>query len=270
MTIQHPALPDSQQTLSWWQVQPLSHSEVHHFSIGPLSVYIQRQADEWLLASRTLASTGESSAVDTERLQELPPELEVTRYVFKQAPQQFQLKPKSLDRPVVVKTENPVQVPPGESVTFFISSPICISVDLPELALTLQEFPTQQLSDTWFGPSTQVGTLCYAARTHARNNRQDVPLRAHRAVTPVTVNNQTSSFLAIKKLSIPVPLLAIYGTQEGTLWTDPVVLTQVQNEPMISLAIDKTPPTGELISASRESSTKNGLLRAFSNIFAIS
>lgn len=255
---------------AWWHPIDMTTGECWRLAAGTLAIYVRHQADEWLVATKQLEDIQENFKVEREALPNMPDDVTPTRYVFRTAPAQLRLTPKSLDRPVVVKTDQPVQVPPGESITFYISSPVCVSIELPEVPMTLQEVPTLQLSDTWFGPSTREGELCYGTRTHARNTRGEVPLRPHRAVTPVTVSNQTATFLAIKKLSIPVPMLAIYGADDGTLWTDPVVLTQLQDNSMISFAIGKDQPTGEKLSAPRLNMNKGGLMRAFSSIFAIS
>lgn len=254
----------------WWQPLDMSIDECWRFAVGTLAVYTQYRADQWLVATEALTDAPENFRVSRERLTQWPQSVTASRFVFREAPHRLRLTPKSLDRPVVVKTEQPVQVPPGESIVFYISAPVCVSVELPQLPLTLQETPTLQLSDTWFGPSTQAGTLCYAATTHARNSRDDLPLRPHRAVTPVTVNNHTDGFLAIKKLSIPVPALAIYAAADGSMWTDPVVLTQLQDHSMVSFAIGKEKPAGELLAPAREDATKGGLIKAFSSIFALS
>lgn len=254
----------------WWQPTDMRPGECWHLGVGTLSVYVQYRADQWLIATKEHPDNQENYAVIRERLEQLPEDVTASRFVFRQAPNRLRLVPRSLDRPVVVKTEQPVQVPPGENIVFYISSPVCVSVELPQQPLVLQETPTLQLSDTWFGPSTQVGAMCYAARTHARNSRADVPLRPHRAVTPVTVSNRTEGFLAIERLSIPVPLLALYGAADGSLWTDPVILTQLQDHSMISFAVGKDKPDGELISPAREDSGRGGLIKAISSIFAIS
>lgn len=264
-------LPETPATLApWWHPAGFENGECRQFTIGTLTIFAQRMADQWLLASCELENKVDNFEVAQESLDSMPDHVKPTRYIFRKAPTQLRLTPRSLDRPVVVKTDQPVQVPPGESITFFISAPVCVNIELPEQAIALQEIATLQLSDTWFGPSTQTGTLSYAARTHARNSRAEVPLRPHRAVTPVTINNQADTFLAITKLSIPVPFLAVYGADDGTLWTDPVVLTRTAGSPLINFAIGKEPPIGHLITSARTPVSKGGLIRAFTSIFAIS
>ncbi len=251
----------------WWHPQDLALGDCWHIGVGTLSVYVQRLADQWLVATKQLADTEEHYRVLKEQLAQLPEGSKPTRFVFKNAPSQVCLTPKPLDRPVVVKTTQRVQVPPGESITFFISAPICVNVGLPALSMTLQEPASLRLSDTWFGPNTQVGELCYAAKTHARNTRAEVPLRPHRAVTPVTISNEADQFLSIEKLSIPVPYLAVYGASDGTLWTDPVMLTHHQGSPLVNFTIGKERPAGELLTPPRITPPRGGLVRAFTNIF---
>lgn len=264
-------LPETPAALApWWHPVDFGDGECRHFTIGTLAIFAQRHSDRWLIASRQLENVAENFQVAQEVLDDMPGDIKPTRYVFREAPRQLRMTPRSLDRPVVVRTDQAVQVPPGESITFFISAPVCVNVELPEHAITLQEIATLRLSDTWFGPSTQTGTLCYAARTHARNSRAEVPLRPHRAVTPVTINNQADTSLAIKKLSIPVPFLAVYGAEDGTLWTDPVVLTRTAGSPLINFAIGREAPTGQLVTAARTPVSKGGLIRAFTSILAIS
>ncbi len=264
-------MPEAPAALApWWHPTEFEEGECRHYTIGTLTIVAQRHADRWLLASRQLQNVTDNFQVALEVLDDMPGNIRPTRYVFRQAPRVLRMTPRSLDRPVVVKTDQPVQVPPGESITFFISAPVYVNVELPEQNIALQEIATLRLSDTWFGPSTQTGSLCYAARTHARNSRDEVPLRPHRAVTPVTINNQADTSLAIRKLSIPVPFLAVYGADDGTLWTDPVALTRTAGNPLINFAIGTEPPIGQLITAARTPVSKGGLIRAFTSIFAVS
>jgi hypothetical protein len=202
----------------------------------------------------------------------IPDGLKVSRYVFRKSPASLCLKPRSLERPVVVKTTQPVQVPPGENITFFISAPVCVSIELVKPHMVLQEVPVLRLSDTWFGPSTRIGELCYAAKTHARNSKDDVPLRPHRAVTPVIIHNRSDELLAIEKLSIPVPYLAIYGLSDGTLWTDPVSLEHIAGNQLATLKIGRNLPAGvtaaDRLALPRTPLQKGGLVRAFTSIFS--
>jgi hypothetical protein len=263
---------DNEELLPWWQPARLEVGQSWHYAVGPLSVYLQRREGEWLLACEQQEDLPEYYRVLSSEVAAIPDSLNTTRFVFQRSPAEFLLRPRLLDRPVVVKTNQPVSVPAGEKVTFYISSPVCVNVELTEPQVVLQESQTIRLSDTWFGPTTRVGELCYAAKTHARNNREDVPLRPHRAITPVTIQNSSETMLAIEKLSIPVPLLAVYGMAEGSLWTDPVSLEHTGASALANVKIEKNFPAGvtadNRLAAARAPVQKGALVRAFANIFA--
>lgn len=253
---------------SWWETINLDIGEGWRCGIGPLAVYLQRHADEWLLAWEAEPESQEHKRVSSEAITAFPDPLTPSRYVFRNSPTSFCLKPRLQDRPVVVRTTQPVQVPPGENVTFYISSPVCVSIELGEEKIRLQELPTVQLSDTWFGPSTREGELCYAAKTQARNNKSEVPLRSHRAVTPVTLHNKSDAMLAIEKLSIPLPFLAVYGQLDGSLWTDPVFLEHHGEDQLATLKIGSKPAGAIPLSPARIPVQKNKVVRAIINLFS--
>ncbi len=251
----------------WWRPLEAGVGEGWQLAIGPLTLFIQRLSDQWMVASRRTEGTQEPDVFSIVRTVSVPEDLNPARFVFRQTSSRLELRPKLLDRSMVVRTSHPVRVPPGESITFYISSPVCVSVMLPDQQIELQELMTMRLSDTWFGPSTQLGSLCYAARTLARMSRNEVPPRAHRAVTPVTITNQAVGFLAIDKISIPLPHLAVYANDQHALWTDPVELTHVQGNPLTNFTVGKPVAGHQQLSPARVNLPKGGLVRAFAHIF---
>lgn len=273
------ATPDSK-LKAWWHPRKLDAGQLWHCTIGPLSVFVCRQEQEWSLAWEQTEDLAESTHCESESAEQIPEHLVSSRYVFDQSPESFCLRPRLLDRPLVVKTRQPVRIPAKQKTTFYISSPVTVAVLLqkpepkqksglvqgPELLLEV--LPTLRLSDTWFGPSTQEGELCYAARTHARHSREELPLRAHRAVTPVTIENRSSEWLTIDKLSIPLPCLAVYGSPEDALWTDPISLLHTDDNQLANLIVGPVPEGLERLSPAQEMAQRNGLVRAFTSIFS--
>lgn len=254
----------------WWKPVHLAEGQCWRYAVGPLSIYLQRHGSEWWLASESRGGTEDQFRLESGEVPGIPEGLKYSRYAFSRPPESFRLKPRLLDRPVVVRTNQAVNIPVGQKITFFISTPICIEVELQDLIL--QEIPVLRLSDTWFGPSTRVGELCYAARTQARNTRSEVPLRPHRAVTPVTVHNRSEQMMAIDKISLPVPFLSVYGRSDGTLWTAPLTLEHVGGEALAKVNIGDQPPEGvspgDWLSPARDVPKKGGLVRAFVDIFS--
>jgi hypothetical protein len=63
--------------------------------------------------------------------------------------------------------------------------------------------PTHRPSDTWFGPTTMTGELCYAIRTSVRLNLENLPARPGRAISVVQVKNQSRTDLKVEKPRVP-------------------------------------------------------------------
>lgn len=255
----------------WWQPVSLNEDDCYSYAIGPLTLYLKRLPQEWHVAFDRQDESEEIFRVLHQAAVCMPPGLKTHRYIYRQSPDTFLLKPVLPDRPLVVRTRQPVNIPDGGQATFYISCPVSVQVTLTGAGNLLQEIPVLRLSDTWFGPSTQVGELCYATKTQARHDKAEVPLRPHRAVTPVTIINHSGDMLTIEKLSIPVPLLAVYGAKDGTLWTDAITLEHDGEHALARLSFAGTHPEGlsatDRLSAPRISGGKHGLVRAFANIF---
>jgi hypothetical protein len=91
-------------------------------------------------------------------------------------------------------------------------------------------------------------------------------------VTPVRVRNEASSLLPIEKLSLPVPLLAVYGEPRTGLWTEEVRLTRAADSDLAALRVipgrPAMAPGAERLSGPRTEPGRGGLVRAFSDLFS--
>lgn len=264
-------MTDANSLSQWWQPQKLALDECYQATIGPLTLYLKRRQQEWLVSSEYSGDPDSAYRLQLTQASCLPELLASQRFIFRHSPAGFCLKPKLLDRPVVIKTRQSVSIPPGEQSVFYISSPLRVELVLQDPELTLFSLPIQRLSDTWFGANTQHGELCYADKTHARHSLAEIPARPHRAVTPITIENHSTHMLTIDKLSIPLPYLALYGADDGSLWTDPITL---QHENLNSLArfqLNKQLPrdltSRHQLAAPVHTPDKHGLVRAFTGIF---
>ncbi len=256
---------------AWWLPVELDIDSCRNVNIGSLSLYFKRQQQQWLLAYERANAVSDRELFSSSAMLCMPEQLKAERYIFRQSTAAFCLTPVLLDRPVVVKTLQPVHIPPGEQTTLYISSPLSVRVSLQQPEYLLQEIAVIRLSDTWFGPSTQLGELCYADKTQARYNKEEVPLRPHRAITPVMIQNSSKQILSLSKISIPVPYLAVYSADDGNLWTDPITLLHESPQSLTRFktgtlsAHDASGVT--LISSARAVPEKHNLIRAFTHIF---
>jgi hypothetical protein len=282
----------------WWGETALGVGDVARAIVGPLTVWGRRRAFDWSIATK---GGGDGQAGEAERGRvvpegALPDDAAIQRFSFAEAPGALLLRPALADRPVVVRPEHPLAVPSGERVTLFVSTPVWVVVSVgrpsrgstsrrrgrrppapePERAASIEdvrllELPSYRLSDTWFGPSTFVGELCYASRTAGRLALDELPVRPHRAVTPVIIDNRAPSALVVQRLLVPIPSLALYTDVDGTLWTQGVTLTrESEGDTAITRVDNASQGAGgkrlERLAEPRTTAT-TGVVRAFSRLF---
>ncbi len=257
----------------WWGHFRVSEGHTARWTVGPLVLYIQRLASEWQIDYLQDPLEQEQADRWDVTLGAAPPaeRKNVERFVFRRTAPRVDIQPVLLDRPVVSRPAVPLHILPREEVTVFVSSPVCVRINVHEPAVTLRDVPIQRLSDTWFGPNTREGELAYATRTSARVNQDDLPLRISRAVTPVLVRNRAEAALLVERLSLPVPFLSLYAGADDALWTESVVLDRESDSEMAKMEIEEAPP-GQIrrpskIAEPREAAEKGMLVRAFSAFF---
>ncbi len=257
----------------WWGEFRFSPGQTRCWRFGPLTLSVQRLAHEWQLFHQVREDWVESDyevEVDAAAAP-LGGDAALDRFVCRGTSKALQVLPGLADRPVVTRPATPVHLPSGEEVTFYVSSPVWIRLGIPSPLRWLLELPLQRPSDTWFGPSTREGELCYAARTSARLQLEEIPLRPHRALTPVSILNQGDEPLLLERLKLPVPCLSLYGSADGLLWTESLSIIREQDLRMAALRIGKGPPspagTARLVSEAREPVEQGILVRALHAIF---
>jgi hypothetical protein len=260
-----------QQAPDWWGDITLEPGKVACCSVGPLTLTLRLLGSEWHIASRRVAIDPDHSHAHLELSDSDPlADSEFQRLVFSTAVTQAYLNPALADRPVVSRPSQPLLVAPGQQVTVYVHAPLWVQIRRSAESKPLLDIPVAQLSDTWFGASTREGELCYASRTQGRLQLDSIPLRPHRAVTPVHLHNDASDALKLEKLNLPEPYLALYAADNG-LWTDAVELVRNSAGEMAPVQVTSgVPPqavNGRLVCAPRKTTEKGGLLSSFTALF---
>lgn len=209
----------------WWGEFKLPANSMGCWHVGPLQLWVQRLASEWRVAWRAGEELMQPVAEVKLPLPLQAPEsgMTVARFSFRDTDQPLRLIPTLADRPVVVRPDMPLYIPSGETITLFVSTTLWVRIFVGHAA-PLTEIPTLRPSDTWFGPNTRSGEMCYASRTLAHTSIKDVVPRPHRAITPVQIRNHAADALAVERLSVPVPLLTLSVNERGHFWTQSVTL----------------------------------------------
>jgi len=271
----------------WWGTAALEMDTGGEWHVGPSTLWVYRSSYDWRVIVRPSTDpktadpmaqrSGRQVPVEEETmtpvLESDDDDLVTQRFSVQDTGEEIALLPALADRPVVVRPEHPLSVLPNEAVTLYLSTPLWVRIELVETERRLTEVPSHRMSDTWFGPSTREGTLCYATRTAGRLRLDRLPLRLHRALTPLTVHNQTDESLALERIQLPVPHLSVYGTSDDVLWTDPVRMAHRSTDEGAAVDIREGPPEdraeADLLQPPREEK-KHGLFTStFSAVGAL-
>lgn len=223
MTEQSRAVESSDGDGQWWGEFSLPFEQWSSWQISLLRLSVWRSKLEWQFAWRR-----DSDPLSTETSFCLgdgsPPDLqtcEQARYILSDRNYRLNLTLHLADRSMVARPEVPVYVPVGEKAVLYVSTGIWVQALAGSKQLL--DIPVLRPSDTWFGPNTREGELCYFSFTRARTTSMEGVSYPHRATTPVTVLNKGSGLLKIERLRVPSPLLGLYVNEAGQMVTDALV-----------------------------------------------
>ena len=229
-------------TTSWWGKFRLGEDEIGRWRVGPLDLWVRRTALDWRYGARRGEDPLESTLsirvpAAQDDLEALPEEL--ARFGYAGTEETLELVPALADRPVVARPAVPFFVPPGQKVDLFVSTPVWIRLRAGKDELA--QVPCTRPSDTWFGSNTR-GLLAYAMRTFLRRSLDAVPQRPHRAVTWLSVKNDSDHPLALERLSLPAPQLSLFSSPSGALWTEHVRIKSGDDGEVAEVTLGKGAP----------------------------
>lgn len=257
----------------WWGGYELKDGEWGLWQIGPLRLWAVLARTELRVETHN-AGDPQASDLRIDRPSPAPAGVEgrkIMRFSFRKPPPKLLIAPLLADRSIVSMPDYPFYIPAGEEATLYISSPLWLRLAAGNEPIALAEIPVFRPSDTWFGPSTREGELAYSSHTRARLQLEDVPVRPHRATTPVRIRNRGGDALLLERLSLPVPYLSLYCADNGSLWTQAVTLERHSGGALTELRIDEVPfpgTEGERLAGPRLEAQKSVMVRAFTALFS--
>jgi len=258
----------------WFGEFDLPVNQTLHWSVGPMAFWIHHNDMEWRLFNE---DAGDLYDTRTElvRREEVQDELannRIQRFVMAGGSPILHLGLLLPDRPIISRPVSPVSIPPNESVCFYLSYPLWVSVSVGQPARKLTEFPSHRLSDTWFGPNTREGSLCYATRSRCRLSLADHTNVPNRAITPLLIRNLGKDALTLEKVLLPVSTLSLYRADESALlWTQSVTMVRQPDGETAALQLGSGAPSeagpAVQVAGPRELPQRNAVIRAFSALF---
>ncbi len=229
----------------WWGEFPFEAGAWGHWQIGPLALWVGRTEHDWQIAYLQDGDAFRDEChfdlpVDLQRLP-LPSDAKKHRVGYATTPGTLVLRPMLADRAVVARPESTFSIPSRQKISVFVSTSVWARLACGPQKEQLLEVPTWRSSDTWFGDN-RSGFLCYATRTTMRLDVDELPLRPHRAVTPIVIDNQGEDTLTIERISLPIPNLSVFASPGGALWTERLHLTRKEDAELAQVHIDRNSP----------------------------
>ena len=259
----------------WWGDYSLALAETACWRLGELALWGTRSETEWSFLYRHEAGSAENRGEVDLTARIAPPvvgEEGVTgrRFAFRATTDSCNLLPALPDRPLVVRLESELTIPPGEAVTVFMGLPLWVQFATKSGGVHLLDLPLTRVSDTWFGQLTGAGELCYASRTTARQDLAKLPPTSTRARAAVRIENRVSSTLSLETLLLPVGNLSLFAEEGGRLWTEAVTLVHEEEGESAALELGEGPPRqasrAELLNGPRRVARKRITLHVFGNL----
>lgn len=257
----------------WWGDFEFSLDETKTLQLGPLRMWLHRQADEWRM--HTLRGTDPFSPAFLKLgpgdITEIDVDVTSRRFAFGQSPERIRLSPKMPDRPMVVRPDALLSIPPGATIELFVSHPLWLEVVFGNPPLARENVTIFQSTDSWFGPSPTVGELCYASRSSLCAEFTQLVLRPHRVITKLRVINRGDTSLDIERIKIPLRHLSVFADENALLWTETVTLVRGDTNDLTSMRILEGPPdqakNADCLCASQVRPDSNLMERAMQALF---
>jgi hypothetical protein len=232
-------------SLAWWGTYHIAEGHGGIWEIGPLVLTVERRAREWRvswqqdakgdgIASRCAVTCPVPAA-------SLPPTNQAARFAASATTRALRLEPALPDRQIVARPELPLSLLGGEDVSLFVSIPLSVRV-FASGDRRVVDVPSLRLQDTWFGPSTRVGELCYATKTRARLHAAELAVCPHLAICRVRLANHAESPLVVDRLSLPVHLLDLWAHRDRGLWTRAIEVERAADGSLASVRLGDGPP----------------------------
>ena len=257
----------------WWGVFSFTEQQKRYWSIGERKIIMQRLACEW----NTWNIETENESIELPLYGEYSPiepldDEHLDRHLQTNTDENIKVLPALADRSVVTRPNVPLRLLGGEKTRLYVSTPLWFkALTLPNES-TLIDVPFWRPSDSWFGPSTREGEMCYAKFTDARLQLNRLEQRSHRAITPVVIHNKHKEPLLIERLNLPVPLLSLYQHMDKGLWTEAVNVTREEDDDKVELILEKQAPSevhnAIKVTGPRIDSEKHTFIRSLGSLFA--
>lgn len=236
-------------------------------------LYIQRQAQQWLLCQSQIVSPQCSlqNKLHIEHNATIPADTtDAQRWVNAEQESTLRIVPCMADKSLVVQPESTLIIPVGRKPALYLSLPIMYQIFIGQNKKPFHEFFIETMPLTWFGSNTRRGELCYQSKSPVALELTDLPQAPHRVLMELRIHNRDSENLKVEKINLPALYLPIYRVDGEVFWTSPLTIVNEKLTDELSLSYGKGVPGRhqklELVSQPRLRSEARTFMRALEAI----
>ncbi|MCA9537061.1 MAG: hypothetical protein KC593_25440 [Myxococcales bacterium] len=214
----------------WWGSHDIPSGGRLELTLGPLTLWVSRFEREWRVGAvrddDTLRSGAAVTLFDGREPVERPDDTAWDRFAQRETAGSVTLTPGLMDRAFVVRPYAKLHLLPTQEVVVYVTTPLVVRITDEQAAAPMVDVPVTRPSETWYGADTMNGSVCYAGRTHARLQPEQLERRASRATTAIRFVNRSEEPHWVEHLYVPVTRMALWeDPTTGALLTDAITVT---------------------------------------------
>jgi hypothetical protein len=147
----------------WWGEFEFALGETKCWRIDERLIAIRRILHEWTIWNKETESELQTPiVVNKPKPKESFDNVDYRRYILGSTSEQIIIAPSLACRAMIATLNKPIVVLPGEEIKVFISTPLWMTILVPQRKVPVADILFWRPTDSWFGPSTMTGDLCYS------------------------------------------------------------------------------------------------------------
>jgi hypothetical protein len=193
-----------------WSKFKFEDEQIYSAKAGYTRFWIQRYYAFWRISTR-FEDTSEFDAEGLQKVKSLPENFEWQQMIAgKQS--SLIIHPALPDKALIIKPEDNISLMPAMKLDLLIKIPLWIQIYSSSVKPEnlIFEFPTIELSSTWFG-DTDDGEMAYRLPRHILFDFKPEEIEKSEAICPVKIHNDSETLIRFQRISVPASQLTLFS-----------------------------------------------------------
>lgn len=200
----------------------LDKSQTLVAKIGCLRLWVRRVETEILIGQFLDIEVDEEFTITND---EIPEKAKVTRWAWKNPTFTLSIDPVLQEKDLVFRPTRPISIASKDRVDFYVSPCVRLKISFDKKFVT--HLPIIEYSETWFGKDPTMGDLCYAVKTRATTNPENIIKKRYRFLCHLSIMNESDAPITIDKVKVLTEFIRLYKDQDGYVFSDELLLRNI-------------------------------------------